>query len=105
MTTPATPAFELPAELTIDTTAARRIIGEFIRAQLSQAGFKKVLLGLSGGIDSALVSYLAAEAIGPQNVLAVLMPYRTSSPQSRGDAETIVDDLGLPSGRTAGGPA
>jgi NAD+ synthase len=96
MSRPSTPAFELPEELTIDTDAARRIIAEFIRAQLSQAGFGKVLLGLSGGIDSALVAYLAAEAIGPQNVLAILMPYKTSSPESRGDAETIVDDLGLP---------
>ena len=95
--TPATPAFELPAELAIDTDAARRIIAEFIRAQLAQAGFDKVLLGLSGGIDSALVAYLAAEAIGAQNVLAILMPYKTSSPESRGDAETIVADLGLPS--------
>ncbi|MEX1294818.1 MAG: NAD+ synthase [Candidatus Limnocylindrales bacterium] len=96
MTGSATPAFELPPELTIDTGAARRIIGEFIRAQLDQAGFDRVLLGLSGGIDSALVAYLAAEAIGPANVLAVLMPYKTSSPESRGDAETIVEDLGLP---------
>jgi NAD+ synthase len=91
------PAFELPPELAIDTSAARRIIGEFIRAQLSQAGFDKVLLGLSGGIDSALVAYLAAEAIGPQNVLALLMPYRTSSPASRADAESIVADLGCES--------
>ena len=97
VTSPATPAFELPDELIIDTAAARRIIGEFIRAQLDQAGFGKVLLGLSGGIDSALVAYLAAEAIGPQNVLAVLMPYKTSSPESRGDAETAVADLGCPS--------
>ena len=97
MPTPATPAFELPSELAIDTMAARRIIAEFIRAQLAQAGFDKVLLGLSGGIDSALVAYLAAEAIGAQNVLAILMPYKTSSPESRGDAETIVADLGLPS--------
>jgi len=94
---PASSAFELPVELAIDSAAARRIIGEFIRAQLAQAGFGKVLLGLSGGIDSALVAYLAAEAIGPQNVLAILMPYKTSSPASRGDAEAIVDDLGLPS--------
>ena len=71
-------------------------VGEFIRAQLSQAGFDKVLLGLSGGIDSALVAYLSAEAIGPANVLAILMPYKTSSPESRGDAETIVEDLSLP---------
>jgi len=97
MSTPSTSAFELPSELAIDTDAARRIIGEFIRAQLAQAGFGKVLLGLSGGIDSALVAYLAAEAMGPENVLAVLMPYKTSSPESRGDAETIVDDLGLAS--------
>ncbi len=97
MTSTRESAFELPPELAIDTGAARRIIGEFIRAQLDQAGFERVLLGLSGGIDSALVAYLAAEAIGPQNVLAVLMPYRTSSPQSRGDAETVVADLGCPS--------
>jgi len=93
----ATPAFELPDELAIDTDAARRIIGEFIRAQLDQAGFNKALLGLSGGIDSALVAYLAAEAIGPENVLSVLMPYRTSSPESRGDAEEVVRRLGGPS--------
>ncbi len=97
VTDPRPPAFELPLELAIDTSAARRIIGAFIRAQLDQAGFDKVLLGLSGGIDSALVAYLAAEAIGPQNVLAVLMPYRTSSPELRGDAETVVADLGCPS--------
>ena len=78
------PAFELPAELAIDTAAARRIITEFIRAQLRQAGFERALLGLSGGIDSALVAYLVAEAIGPEQLLAVLMPYRTSSPASRG---------------------
>jgi NAD+ synthase len=90
--------FELPEELAIDTDVARRIIGEFIRAQLSQAGFGKLLLGLSGGIDSALVAYLAAEAIGPENLLAVLMPYKTSSPESRGDAEEVVRRLGCASG-------
>lgn len=90
----AEPAFELPPELSIDTSAARRIIGEFIRAQLDQAGFSKALLGLSGGIDSALVAYLVSEAIGAENVLAVLMPYRTSSPESRADAEEVVARLG-----------
>lgn len=89
--------FELPDELAIDSAAAQRIIAEFIRAQLGQAGFGKVLLGLSGGIDSALVAYLAAAAIGPDNMLAVLMPYRTSSPESRGDAEEVVRQLGCAS--------
>ena len=92
----ATP-FELPAELAIDTAAARRIIREFIRAQLRQAGFGKALLGLSGGIDSALVAYLVADAIGPADLLAVLMPYRTSSPESRADAEEVVRRLGCAS--------
>lgn len=91
------PAFELPTELAIDTAAARRIISEFIRAQLRQAGFGKALLGLSGGIDSALVAYLVADAIGPERLLAVLMPYRTSSPESRADAEEVVRRLGCAS--------
>ena len=89
--------FELPAELAIDTTAARRIIREFIRAQLRQAGFERALLGLSGGIDSALVAYLVADAIGASELLAVLMPYRTSSPESRADAEEVVRRLGCSS--------
>jgi NAD+ synthase len=97
VTTSATTGFQLPPELAIDAAVARRIIGEFIRAQLGQAGFDKVLLGLSGGIDSALVAYLAAEAIGAEHVLAVLMPYRTSSPESRADAEEVVRRLGCAS--------
>jgi NAD+ synthase len=91
------PLFELPAELAIDTDVARRVIAEFIRGQLAQAGFERAVLGLSGGIDSALVAYLVAEAIGAERLLAVLLPYRTSSPSSRGDAETIVSALGCAS--------
>jgi NAD+ synthase len=90
-------AFELPTELEIDTAVARRIIGEFIRGQLRQAGFERALLGLSGGIDSALVAFLTAEAIGPDRLLCVLMPYRTSSPASRADAEAVVEQLGCAS--------
>src|SRR5689334_3581210 len=90
-------AFELPTELEIDTDVARRIIGEFIRGQLRQAGFDKAVLGLSGGIDSALVAYLTAEAIGAEHLLCVLMPYRTSSAASRTDAEAVVAALGAAS--------
>ena len=57
-------------------------------------GFEHAVLGLSGGIDSALVACLVAEAIGPDKLLCVLMPYRTSSPASRADAETLVRQLG-----------
>jgi len=95
MTSPV--AFELPPELAIDTDIARRVIADFIRGQLRQAGFERTVLGLSGGIDSALVAYLTAEAIGAEQLLCVLMPYRTSSPASRSDAEEVVRRLGTAS--------
>src|SRR5688572_29970660 len=91
------PAFELPTELAIDAVVARRIFGEFIRGQLCQAGFERAVLGLSGGIDSALVAYLTAEAIGAEKLLCVLMPYRLSSPASRSDAEEVVRRVGAAS--------
>jgi NAD+ synthase len=89
--------FELPSELAIDTDVARLVIGQFIRGQLDQAGFERAVLGLSGGIDSALVAHLVAEAIGAERLLCVLMPYRTSSPASRADAEEVVNRLGAAS--------
>jgi NAD+ synthase len=89
--------FDLPSELAIDTDVARRVIAEFIRGQLEQAGFERAVLGLSGGIDSAVVAYLVAEAIGAERLLAVMLPYRTSSPASRADAEAVVADLGCAS--------
>ena len=89
--------FELPDELAIDTAVARRVIAGFIGGQLRQAGFERAVLGLSGGIDSALVAYLVAEAIGAERLLCVLMPYATSSPASRADAEVVVRRLGCAS--------
>ena len=91
------PLFELPSELAIDTDVARRVIDEFMRMQLREAGFERLVLGLSGGIDSALVAFLAAEAIGAARLLCVLMPYRTSSAGSRTDAEAVVGALGCES--------
>lgn len=89
--------FELPVELAIDTDVARRVIAEFIRGQLQQAGFERAVLGLSGGIDSAVVAYLTAEAIGPERLLTVMLPYRSSSPASRADAESVIGALGCAS--------
>ena len=97
MTVMADTRFELPPELAIDTGIARRVITAFIRSQLSQAGFERAVVGLSGGIDSALVAFLVAEAIGAERLLCVLMPYRASSPASRSDAEEVVRRLGCAS--------
>jgi NAD+ synthase len=97
MTDAGVPMFVLPDELAIDTGVARTVIAAFIRGQLRQAGFERAVLGLSGGIDSALVAYLVAEAIGAERLLCVLMPYRTSAPESRADAEEVVRRLGCAS--------
>ncbi|MEO6350121.1 MAG: NAD+ synthase [Candidatus Limnocylindrales bacterium] len=88
----------LPEELLIDTSIARRIIAQFIRGHLEQTGFERIVLALSGGLDSALVAYLVAEAIGAHNLRCILMPYRSSSPASRADAEEVVGALGCESG-------
>jgi NAD+ synthase (glutamine-hydrolysing) len=65
-----------------------------IRDYFFKSGFKQAVLGLSGGIDSAVVCALAAEALGPQNVMAVLLPSRFSSDHSITDAENLVKNLG-----------
>ena len=66
-----------------------------------KSGFRRVLLGLSGGIDSALVAAVAAEALGPDNVLAVLMPSPYSSAGSVSDAQALADGLGIAHGDAA----
>jgi NAD+ synthetase len=84
--------------LAIDPELTRRWLVEFIRDEVvRRRGFDKVVIGLSGGVDSSLVAYLAAEALGPANVLGVRMPYRTSSPESLEHAQLVIDALGIPS--------
>ncbi|MEP7294432.1 MAG: NAD+ synthase [Chloroflexota bacterium] len=68
----------------------------FIADEIAKTGMSRAVLGLSGGIDSALSAYLSAEALGAENVLAVRMPYRTSSADSLEDADRVIDALGLP---------
>jgi len=93
MSAPRAEAFTVPEELAIDAAVARRLAVDFIRGQLRQAGFERLVLGLSGGVDSALVAFLAAEAVGPERLLCVLMPYRTSAASSRRDAESVARRL------------
>ena len=68
---------------------------EFVGREIRRVGLSRAVVGLSGGIDSAVICYLAALALGPQNVLAVRMPYRTSSPGSLADAQAVIDALGV----------
>jgi NAD+ synthase len=83
--------------LNINAGIARRMLTGFIADQIAKVGAKGAVLGLSGGIDSAISAYLSAEALGPEHVLAVRMPYKTSSEASLIDAEAVIEDLGLPS--------
>lgn len=78
-------------DLTINTDLARRILTGFIRSEITRMGFSRAVIGLSGGIDSAVSCFLAAEALGGENVLAVRMPYRTSSPDSLEDAQKVIE--------------
>lgn len=84
-------------DLSLNTDLTRKILADFIRSEITRTGFSRAVLGLSGGIDSALSCALAAEALGPQNVLAVRMPYKTSSPDSLEHAQLLIDQLGVQS--------
>ncbi|MDZ4257413.1 MAG: NAD+ synthase [Gemmatimonadales bacterium] len=87
---PAVSGMEIDAEL------ARRWLVEFLRDELTRRrGFAKAIVGLSGGVDSAVVAWLAAEALGPESVIAVRMPYRTSSPDSLAHARLVTEALGI----------
>ena len=82
--------------LGIDAELTRRWLVEFIRDEVQRRrGFERVVLGLSGGVDSSLVAYLAAEALGPDNVIGIRMPYRSSSAESLAHAQLVVDALGI----------
>ena len=84
-----------PVDLAINPALVRQILTGFIRSELERVGFNKAIVGLSGGLDSALVCFLAAEALGAQNVMAVRMPYKTSSKESLDHAQLVIDKLGV----------
>lgn len=82
--------------LRIDGALAERWLVAFLRDELiGRRGITRAVLGLSGGIDSAVVAFLAARALGPQNVFAIRMPYKTSSADSLSDAQRVIDALGI----------
>ncbi len=83
--------------LSINTTLAREILTGFIKSEITRVGMSRAIVGLSGGLDSALSCALAAEALGAENVLAVRMPYKLSSRDSLDHAQLLIDQIGVPS--------
>ena len=82
--------------LSIDPDLARRWLVSFLKDEVvRRRGFAKGIVGLSGGVDSSLTAFLAVEALGKQNVIAVRMPYKTSSPESLEHAQLVIDRLGI----------
>ncbi|MBI5483729.1 MAG: NAD+ synthase [Deltaproteobacteria bacterium] len=81
--------------LTTNTEMLRRLLVGFVRDEVHKVGLDKVVLGLSGGIDSALVAFIAAEALGAENVCAICMPYKTSNPESEAHAALVAASCGI----------
>ena len=87
-----------PGDLTplrIDEALVRKMLVSFLRDETRKSGMTRVVLGVSGGIDSAVVAALAAEALGPKNVLGLFTPYRTTAPRSRADAQAVALAFGI----------
>jgi NAD+ synthase len=84
-----------PDLLEINTSLARKVLVSFVREEITRTGLQRAVVGLSGGIDSALSCFLSAEALGPENVLAVRMPYKHSSPDSLNHAGLVIQATGV----------
>jgi len=82
-------------QLSLDAAIVRKLLVEFIRDHVRNAGFTNGIVGVSGGVDSAVVVALTAEALGRENVLGVVLPYRTSDPKSAEDAIGLLGELGV----------
>ncbi|MDP6485132.1 MAG: NAD+ synthase, partial [Nitrospinota bacterium] len=84
-------------EIPTNVGLVREILVAFIRNEVRKVGLDRVVVGLSGGVDSSLSAMLAAEALGADQVLGVLMPYRRSSQESLDHARLVVEKSGIES--------
>ena len=81
--------------ISLNTGVVHSLLVNFINDEVRNAGFSKAVIGLSGGVDSSLAAFLAVEALGASNVLCVMMPYASSSPDSLRDAGIVAQKLGV----------
>jgi NAD+ synthase len=95
MSTTQRPTDSAADTLAIDAGFVAGLLRGFIADGVRKVGFERVVVGLSGGVDSSLVTTLAVSALGADNVVALFMPYRTSDPQSALDANAVCDRLGI----------
>jgi NAD+ synthase len=86
-------------ELDIQPALVAELLVDFLKEEVGSAGMHRAVLGISGGIDSAVAAALCARAFGPENVLGVLLPYRLSNPRSESDAKLVCARLELRSKR------
>lgn len=84
-----------PPPLTLDTELTTEWLIAFLRAEFRHRNFSKAVVGMSGGVDSAVAGFLCALSLGARNVAALRMPYRTSSPESLEHAQLVIDALGI----------
>ena len=86
-----------PPTLEIDAALAESWLVRFLRDEMQRRGFERAVVGVSGGVDSAVTAYLAARALGAEHVIGVRLPYHTSSPESLAHAQLVIDALGIES--------
>ena len=84
-------------KLLLNAPRAIDSLTDFIKSTVNEAGYSRVVLGISGGVDSSLSAFLSAKALGADKVLLIRMPYKTSSPQSLEHAQLVTDQLAVPS--------
>ena len=84
-------------KLNLNVAQAIDSLTDFIKSTVNNAGYSRAVLGLSGGVDSSLSAFLSVRALGAKNVLALRMPYKTSSPESLEHANLVIEQLGVPS--------
>lgn len=82
--------------MAFDASAIRRQLVEFLRTYAADTGAQGYVLGVSGGVDSAVVAALAVEAVGAEHVLGLLMPHRTSDPRDAEDGALVCRHLAMP---------